>query len=272
MEPIFDSHAHYFDGRFARELEGGADALLGDLFASDVSHIVNVGTNPTNSRTAVEMAARYPGMLAAVGIHPEDCHLLPDPDAALSELRVLLGDKETRKRDKIVALGEIGFDYHWQFYGDIPMDKGKQMAFFEAQLDMAEDCDLPVIIHDREAHGDCFETILRHPGVRGVFHSYSGSAEMARELVRRGWYVSFSGTLTFQNAARVREAALAVPRERLLIETDAPYLAPHPMRGKMNHSGLLVYVASTLATLWNCTPEEAIAVTSENAKRLFGLL
>ncbi|MBQ2249047.1 MAG: TatD family hydrolase, partial [Clostridia bacterium] len=141
--------------------------------------------------------------------------------------------------------------------------------FFEAQMRLAEELGLPVIIHDREAHGDCFETVLRHPGVRGVFHSYSGSAEMARELTRRGWYISFSGTLTFKNARRVREAALAVPRDRLLVETDAPYLAPHPMRGKLNHSGLLVHTLSTLAELWECTPEEAAAITAQNGKNLF---
>ena len=151
------------------------------------------------------------------------------------------------------------------------MDKEKQMIFFRTQMEMAQLIEIPVIIHDREAHGDCFETILRYPGVIGVFHSYSGSAEMAKELVRRGWYVSFSGTLTFKNAARVREAAMAVPRDRLLIETDAPYLAPHPMRGQLNHSGLLVHTLQVLADLWNCSPQQAAFQTAENAKRLFGV-
>ncbi len=272
MKQNFDSHAHYFDGRFDTEYEGGADALLQKLFAEGtVGRIVNVGTNPTNSRIAIAQAARYSEMYCAVGIHPEDCHMLGDMDDALAELSSILGNVETRKRDKIVALGEIGLDYHWQFYGDIPMDKGRQAAFFEAQLEMAEREDLPVIIHDREAHGDCFETVLRHPNVRGVFHSYSGSAEMARELCRRGWYVSFSGTLTFKNASRVREAALAVPRERLLIETDAPYLAPHPMRGSLNHSGNLLHVAKVLGELWSCSAEEAISLTASNACALFSI-
>jgi TatD DNase family protein len=149
------------------------------------------------------------------------------------------------------------------------MDKGKQACFFDVQMELARELDLPVIIHDREAHGDCFETILRHPEVRGVFHSYSGSAEMARELVRRGWYLSFSGTLTFKNAERVRAAAMAVPRDRLLIETDAPYLAPHPHRGKLNHSGLLIHSLETLSQLWECTSEEAAQITEQNAERLF---
>ncbi len=272
MSMIFDTHAHYFDGRFATEIEGGADALLRELFSTSVSHIINIATNPQNSRVAVEQAARYPGMYAAVGIHPEDCHYLPDVDVAMRELRAILGDAETRKRDKIVAIGEIGLDYHWQFYGDIPMNKALQSRYFHAQMKLARELGMPVIIHDREAHGDCLETVPEYPDVIGVFHSYSGSAETARELLKRGWYISFSGTVTFKNADRVREVAASIPHERLLIETDAPYLAPHPMRGKCNHSGLLSYVVKTIAGLWNCTEEEVMAVTSENAKRLFGIL
>lgn len=269
MEPegIFDSHAHYFDRRFEAEYPGGADAVLRKILPHPVSRILNVGTNPENSRAAVAQAARYAGMFAAVGIHPEDCHALPD--TALEELCGILGDGASRKRDKIVALGEIGLDYHYEQYGEIPLDRAREMRFFEAQLELAEALDLPVILHDREAHGDCFEAVLRHPGVRGVFHSYSGSAEMARELVRRGWYISFSGTLTFKNAARVREAAAAVPHDRLLVETDAPYLAPHPMRGQLNHSGLLVYTLSALAQIWDCTPAEAARITAKNAETLF---
>lgn len=271
IDGIFDSHAHYFDRRFAAEYPGGADALLKEILPHPVSRIINVGTNPENSRAAIAQAARYPGMFAAVGIHPEDCHTLTDPETALADLRGLLGDAESRRRDKIVALGEIGLDYHYENYGEIPLDRAKEMYFFEAQLEMAEALDLPVVIHDREAHGDCFEAVLRHPGVRGVFHSYSGSAEMAHELVRRGWYLSFSGTLTFKNATRVREAAGAVPRDRLLVETDAPYLAPHPKRGSLNHSGLLVYTLGTLAEIWGCTAQEANRITSENAENLFGI-
>ena len=272
MNHIFDSHAHYFDGRFEKEQEGGAHAILEELLGNSVEGIINVGTNPQSSRLAVEQAARYAGMYAAVGIHPEDCHYISDVDVALAQLRAMLGTSETRRRDKIVAIGEIGLDYHWQSYGEIPMDKGKQALFFDAQLDLSEELDLPVIIHDREAHGDCFETVLRHPRCRGVFHSYSGSAEMALELVKRGWYISFSGTLTFKNAERVRDCARRVPHDRVLIETDAPYLAPHPMRGKLNHSGLLFYSLETLGEVWGCSPEEAAAMTNQNAKRLFAIL
>ena len=267
---IFDSHAHYFDRRFEGE-SNGADGILQTIMPRPVANIINVGTNLQNSRLAIEQAARYDGMFAAVGIHPEDCHYIDDVSAAIEELSALLGTSESRDERKIVALGEIGLDYHYENYGEIPMDKEKQMIFFRAQMEMAQLIEIPVIIHDREAHGDCFETVLRYPGVVGVFHSYSGSAEMAKELVRRGWYISFSGTLTFKNAARVREAAMAVPRDRLLIETDAPYLAPHPMRGQLNHSGLLVHTLQVLADLWNCSPQQAALQTAENAKRLFGM-
>lgn len=267
-EGIFDSHAHYFDARFDRESEGGADAILHTVLSKTVKYIVNVGTNPETSRAAVAQAARYAGMFAAVGIHPEDAHALNET-AAMEELHGLLGTAETRKRDKIVAIGEIGLDYHAGNFGPHPLDKPLEMRVFEAQLSLAEELDLPVIVHDRDAHGDIFETVLRHPAARGVMHSFSGSPELAREYVRRGWYVSFSGTLTFLNAPRVREAARAVPRDRLLIETDCPYLAPHPMRGRLNHSGLLVYTAETLAELWNCSPQEAIDLTRQNAERLF---
>ena len=265
---IFDSHAHYFDARFDREAEGGADAILQSLLGKTVESVVNVGTNPETSRKAIAQAARYRGMFAAAGIHPEDCHFL-DEKTALAELRAILGDAESRKRDKIVAIGEIGLDYHSDFFGDIPLDKAKELRVFEAQLILAEELDLPVIIHDRDAHGDIFEAVLRHPKVRGVMHSFSGSPELAREYVRRGWYISFSGTVTFQNAARVREAAAAVPRDRLLVETDCPYLAPHPMRGRLNHSGYLEYTLGAIAALWGASPQAVADQTRNNAEALF---
>ena len=265
---IFDSHAHYFDARFDREAEGGADAILQSLLGKTVESVVNVGTNPETSRKAIAQAARYRGMFAAAGIHPEDCHFL-DEETALAELRAILGDAESRKRDKIVAIGEIGLDYHSDFFGDVPLDKAKELRVFEAQLILAEELDLPVIIHDRDAHGDIFEAVLRHPKVRGVMHSFSGSPELAREYVRRGWYISFSGTVTFQNAARVREAAAAVPRDRLLVETDCPYLAPHPMRGRLNHSGYLEYTLGAIAALWGASPQAVADQTRNNAEALF---
>ena len=265
---IFDSHAHYFDARFAREAEGGADAVLQSVLGKTVEKIINVGTNPETSRRAVAQAAKYEGMYAAVGIHPEDCHALEEA-GSLEELKRLLGTAETRRHDKIVAIGEIGLDYHADFFGEYRLDKEKELRFFEAQLRLAEELTLPVIIHDRDAHGDIFEAVLRHPNVRGVMHSFSGSPELAREYIRRGWYLSFSGTVTFQNAARVREAAGAVPRDRLLVETDCPYLAPHPYRGRLNHSGYLEYTLSAIADLWGVAPQEAADQTRKNAETLF---
>ena len=265
MEKLFDSHAHYYDGRFD-SVEGGADALLTALFDGNVGGIVNVGTDLENSKVVIESAARFAGMYAAVGIHPSDGQAYRDIPAAMAELKALLGDAESRRARKIVALGEIGLDYH---YPDT--DKPHQAAFFEAQLALAEALDIPVIIHDREAHGDCFDAICRHPDVRGVFHSYSGSAEMARDLVRRGWYISFSGVVTFKNAPKVREAVAAVPLDRILIETDAPYLAPVPHRGQMNHSGLMQYTAEAIAEVKGIPTEQVIRQTAENAKALFSI-
>jgi TatD DNase family protein len=170
-------------------------------------------------------------------------------------------------RDKIVALGEIGLDYHWE-----PIEKSRQKEYFYSQLDLAEELSIPVIIHDREAHGDSFDAVADRKNIRGVFHSYSGSYEMAKDLIDRGWYISFSGTITFKNAERVREVAKRLPRDRVLIETDAPYLTPHPYRGKVNHSGYLEYTNEALASVWGIDVNECAKLTEENAKRLFGVL
>ncbi len=264
MQKLFDSHAHYYDGRFQNKKKGAPAELLEALFATSVGGILNVGTDLENSRTVIESAAEYEGMYAAIGIHPSDGQAYRDIPAAIEELRELFGTAEERRQKKIVALGEIGLDYH---YPDT--DKPHQMAFFEAQMRLAEELDIPVIIHDREAHGDCFDVICRHPGVRGVFHSYSGSAEMARDLVRRGWHVSFSGVITFQNAPKVREAAAAVPLDHLLIETDAPYLTPVPHRGELNHSGMMQYTAAALAAVKELPTDEIVRITAENARALF---
>ena len=266
-----DTHAHYFDRKFDT-LDGGADALLSSPdFRAVTRSVINVGTNLQNSRTAVAQAGKYPFMAAAVGIHPEDAQGLPDgtpldPDTELTALRDWLSDPAVRRRDKIVAIGEIGLDYYWE-----PMDKPLQKAFFEGQLALAAELDLPVLIHDREAHGDCFDTVLKYPSVRGVFHGYSGSAEMARELTKRGWYIAFGGASTFKNAQRVRSVVASVDINRLLLETDCPYMAPVPHRGKINHSGLIPCIAEVIAPLHGMTVEELSEVTNRNAEALFGL-
>ncbi len=271
MPTFIDTHAHYFASRFS-ELSGGLDALLGSYdFRSVTRAVINVGTSPRTNALAVEQAARYPWMVAAVGIHPEDAQGLPDGDALdpedeLCGLLAYLGDRQALLEDKIVAIGEIGLDYHWE-----PMDKRLQKAFFDGQMEIAQKTDLPVIVHDREAHGDCFDTVLRYPSVRGVFHGYSGSAEMARELVRRDWYIAFGGPVTFKNADRVRAVAQSVPLDHLLLETDCPYMAPVPHRGKINHSGYIPHIADVVAELHGVPVEELAAITTENADRLFGL-
>ena len=261
---LFDTHAHYTDSRFDEEYEGGADALLPEVFASGVSYIINVGTRPENSERAIEQAKKYQGMFAAVGIHPTDLSCLSGtPEQEIAKIRAMI---ENRAENKIVALGEIGLDYH---YDDT--DKEKQQEYFERQIALALEFDIPVLIHDRDAHGDCFETVIKYPNLRGVFHSYSGSREMATELVRRGWYISFSGVISFKNAPRVREVAAAVPSDRILIETDCPYLAPVPHRGKLNHSGLMKH---TLAALCDARGEDESVLAEiimQNSKRLFGI-
>jgi TatD DNase family protein len=258
----FDSHAHYYDERFSEELTEGVDKLIDTLLSENVSFIINVGTDPTTSRQAAEQAKKYENMYTAIGIHPSDSRFLSDIDFELADIEALILDKS----NKCVCLGEIGLDYH---YPDT--DKEKQMRYFEAQMCLAEKLDIPVCIHDRESHADVMEVIRNHPNVRGVLHSFSGSAEMAEELVKLGWMISFSGTLTFTNARKPREVAARIPKEFVMIETDCPYLAPHPKRGTLNHSGNLEYTNAVLASIWNVTPEESAKITEENAKRFFGI-
>lgn len=258
---FFDSHAHYYDRRFFEEFEGGADTLLRELFAQNLSAVVNVGDSIKNSKKCISQAAKFPKMYTACGIHP-GC---AGREGTVDEGRVALCDLlDNAEKNKIVALGEIGFDYH---YDDT--DPDVQRAFFEMQMRVAEMYDMPVIIHDREAHGDCFDMVCKYPNVRGVFHSYSGSAEMAQDLIRRGWIVSFSGVVSFKNAERVRAVVKNVPLDKMLIETDAPYLAPHPHRGECNHSGLLEFTAKTIAEVHGVSMEDVAKITAENAARFF---
>lgn len=259
----FDSHAHYYDNRFAEEYEGSVDELIDALLSDSVSYIMNVGTSPATSRLAIEQAKKFTRMYTSVGIHPSDAQYLEcNLDMALADIEQLIRNKE----NKCLALGEIGLDYH---YPDT--DRELQMRYFDAQMTLARDLDLPVVIHDRDSHEDVLDMIKRHKGVRGVLHSFSGSAEMAKEIVRLGFMVSFSGTVSFKNARRPKEAAAVVPKDMLLIETDAPYLAPHPKRGTLNHSGNLVYTNTALAEAIGISADECAAITDENARRFFSL-
>ncbi len=251
--PIFDTHAHYDADRF----DDDRDALLSALPAAGVALVLDPGCDLPSSRAAAALAERYPHVYAAVGIHPEDCADFQDSD--LEELRRLL------TRPKVVAIGEIGLDYYWE--ENPPRDFQKEV--FRKQLALAAELNLPVIVHDREAHGDSLDIIREFPTVTGVFHCFSGSPEMAAELVRRGWYIGFDGPVTYKNARRAPEVAAVVSLERMVVETDAPYMAPVPFRGKRNDSRYLPHVIEKLAEWKGVTPEELTEITFENGKRLF---
>ena len=258
----FDSHAHYYDERFESEINESVDVLIDALLKDSVSYILNVGTSPATSRLAIEQAKKFDGMFVAAGIHPSDTRFLSDIDSELAEIEALI----TNPANKCVCLGEIGLDYHYD-----GTDKEKQMEYFERQMLLAEKLALPVCIHDREAHADTMEVIRRHPDVKGILHSFSGSAEMATELIKLGYYISFSGTLTFTNAKKPREVAAVLPKDKVLIETDCPYLTPHPHRGKINHSGYLAYTNATLASIFGVSEEECALITEQNARRILGI-
>jgi TatD DNase family protein len=255
---LFDTHAHYDDARFETEYEGGVDKLLQDCFDDCIGNIVNIGTSIKTSKISIELSEKYEQIYATIGIHPNECLQYESVDAVIDELR------ELSKHKRVVAIGEIGLDYHWD---DVPRDV--QMLYFEKQMALASELGLPVVIHDREAHGDCLEMIKKFPDVIGVFHSFSGSAEMAKELIKLGWYISFSGTLTFKNAKQPKEACKVVPDDRLLTETDAPYLPPVPHRGELNRSTYMYFTALEIANQRGVSIEEIEKITTENAKRVF---
>ena len=252
---IFDTHAHYD----AEQFDEDRDSVLASFPAANIGLVVNPGCDLPSSRMAVELAERYDFLYAAVGIHPEECAGYTDAD--LDVLRQLA------QHPKVVAIGEIGLDYYWE---ENP-PRGFQQNVFRKQLELARELDLPVIIHDRDAHGDALAIVLEYPDVRGVFHCFSGSPEMAQELLKRGWYLGFDGPITFKNARRAPEVAAVTPLDRMVIETDSPYLTPVPFRGKRNDSRYLPYVIEKLAEWKGVSPAEVERVTYENGLRLYGL-
>ena len=253
---LFDTHAHYDDDQF----DGDRETLLASLPEQGVGLVVNPGCTVASSRTAVELARRFPHVYAAVGIHPENCGDFRPED--LDAIRALA------REDKVVAIGEIGLDYYWPENPPRPL----QQQVLRSQLALARELSLPVIIHDRDAHADTMAIVREFPGLRGVFHCFAGSVEMARELVvDMGWYLSFNGAATFKNARKAPEVIRAVPMERLMIETDAPYLTPVPYRGRRNDSTYVHLVAEKIAQLRDMTPQEVEQATWENGKRFFGI-
>lgn len=259
---LIDSHAHYDDRRFEEEFEGGRDAALRLSFEKGVDAVINVATKRKNIETTLELSEKYSNVYAAVGYHPNDCQELEDGECD-AELAYV---EETLSHPKVVAIGEIGLDYHY----DGTMTE-RQHYFFKKQLEMALKHDVPVIVHDRDAHGDCFDIVRQYKGVKGVFHSFSGSAEMAKELIRLGWYISFGGPVSYKNANSVKRAASVVPLDRILIETDAPYLPPVPHRGKINYSAYMFHTLTSLAEAMGYDEETVAKATLENTKKLFGI-
>lgn len=249
----FDTHAHYDDEQF----QDDRNDLLNELNSSLIDFIINPGCDTASTINAMEIAHSHSFVYFASGIHPEN--LENYNTAMLDEIRRCALDS------KCVAIGEIGLDYYWN-----KENKELQNNVFEAQLRLAIELDLPVIIHDREAHEDSMNMIRKYPEARGVFHCYSGSAEMAEELLKRGWYLGFDGPVTYKNARKTVEVAQICPLERMLLETDSPYLSPVPKRGTRNNSSNLVYVAAKIAEIKGMTEENIRDITKENALRLFG--
>ena len=249
----FDTHAHMDD----RAFDSDREALLRAFPEQGIALLMNPGCSLVSSRAACELARRYDYIYAAVGSHPDAADEVNQ--AVLEEYRTLC-----KLNPKVKAIGEIGLDYH---YEDIP--RQRQQEAFRAQMALAKELNLPVIVHEREAHEDGLRIVEEFPEVTGVFHCYSGSAEMAKWLVQQGWYIGFTGVLTFKNARKAVETAASVPLERIVLETDRPYMSPEPFRGKRNDPGRLYRMAEKLAEIRGLPVEEIHKITMENGKKLY---
>ncbi|MBR2589412.1 MAG: TatD family hydrolase [Clostridia bacterium] len=252
MSGIFDTHAHFDDEQFDED----RGALLSSFSQNGVDYVMNCATNPASIQSTLQLAHDYDFIFAAVGLHPEDLNGLSLEE---TERVKALAQQES----KVKAIGEIGLDYYWKV---VPREK--QLVFFERQLEIAQEIDLPVIVHDREAHEDTYALLLKHKP-QGVLHCYSGSAESAQAMLDIGFYFGFGGALTFKNNKRGVRAARVIPIERILLETDAPYMAPTPYRGKRNDSTLIRFVAEKLGEIKGLETEEVIDICHQNAKKLF---
>lgn len=255
MRNIFDSHAHYY----SRQFDSDREQLLGwTLQEKGVVGIVNMGSDLESCYATLELTRRYDYIWGGVGIHPEDA--LDLPENWLGQIQEML------KEPKIVAVGEIGLDYHWLD----ACPKGRQQEVFATQLELARELALPVVVHDREAHADTLEFLKKYKPA-GVVHCFSGSWETAREILDLGMYIGLGGVVTFKNARHAVEVARNIPLERLVLETDAPYMAPVPYRGKRNDSSLIAFVAEIIGELRGMEAQAVLDVTAENTRRLFNL-
>lgn len=250
----FDTHAHYDDDAF----DGDRHALLASMAEGGVELIVNAGASMSSTRRGQMLSAIYPFVYFSAGVHPHDAQVMTDSD--FDELRQIARDP------KCVAIGEIGLDYHYDFS---PRDIQRK-RFYE-QMCLARELDKPVIIHEREACADVLDTVTQFKDLRGVYHCFSGSWETAKVILDQGWYLSFTGVITFKNARKALEVIEKMPADRLMIETDSPYLSPVPKRGKRNSSLNLQYTAAKAAEVRGITPEELAKLTLENGKRFFGI-
>ncbi len=253
VQHIFDTHAHYDDESFAPD----QTETLAEVFQNGVCGIINCGCTVESSEKSLELARKYANIYAAVGIHPENAC-----EETLESLAVI---RQLSREKKAVAIGEIGLDYHYDF-----TPKEVQLEFFEKQLILANELNLPVIVHDREAHADCLELILKHKP-KGVMHCFSGSVETAKQLLSIGFYIGIGGSVTFKNAKKPAEVAASIDLNRILLETDCPYMTPVPFRGKRNRSDYITYVAQKIAELRSMETQDVLDITRENAKRLFGV-
>ena len=250
---LFDTHAHLNDPAFDPDRE----ELMASFASAGVGLVMNAGCSLESSRDIVQMAEKYPWLYASVGSHPDAADEVNE--AVVEEYRKLC-----KLSNKVKAIGEIGLDY---YYEDIPREI--QQRAFRLQMELAKELDMPVIVHERDAHNDGLAIVKEFPTVKGVFHCYSGSAEMARQLVNLGWYIGFTGVLTFKNARKAVETAASIPLDRIVLETDCPFMAPEPFRGKRNHPGYLYRMAEKLAEIRGISVEEIHAATMENGKRLY---
>ena len=250
---LFDTHAHLNDPAFDPDRE----ELMASFASAGVGLVMNAGCSLESSRDIVQMAEKYPWLYASVGSHPDSADEVNE--AVVEEYRKLC-----KLSGKVKAIGEIGLDY---YYEDIPREI--QQRAFRLQMELAKELDMPVIVHERDAHNDGLAIVKEFPTVKGVFHCYSGSAEMARQLVNLGWYIGFTGVLTFKNARKAVETAASIPLDRIVLETDCPFMAPEPFRGKRNHPGYLCRMAEKLAEIRGISLEEVHTATMENGKRLY---